>query len=111
MSIIDDVIVRALSSMSSEERRDLLVGVVDKMLSQMSADDRLALMDHVVDHFLDTLPNEERANVVRELVPRLMSQLMKSGDMSVDDLLWTAMGSLGALEQEHKNGEGTNPKT
>ena len=36
---------------------------------------------------------------MRELVPRLMSQLMKSGDMSVDELLWAAMGSLGALEQ------------
>jgi uncharacterized protein YqfA (UPF0365 family) len=97
--------------MSSEERRDLLVGVVDKMLSQMSADDRRTLMDHVVDHFLDTLPSEERTNVVRELVPRLMSQLLKSGNMSVDDLLWTAMGSLGALEQEHKNGESTDPTT
>jgi uncharacterized protein YqfA (UPF0365 family) len=105
------VIVRALSSMSSEERRDLLVSVVDRMLSQMSADERRSLMEHVVDHFLDTLPNEERASVVRELVPRLMSQLMKSGDMSVDDLLWTAMGSLGALEQGHQGGEGPNPQT
>jgi len=100
LSILDDVIVRALSNMSSEERRDLLVNVVDRMLMQMSADDRRSLMEHVVDHFLDTLPNDERAGVVRELVPRLMAQLMKSGDMSVDDLLWTAMGSLGALDKE-----------
>ncbi len=105
MSIIDDVIVRTLANMSSEERRDLLVGVVDKMLAQMSADDRRSIMEYVVDHFLDTLPNEERATVVRELVPRLMSQLMKSGDMSVDDLLWTAMGSLGALEQAHQTAD------
>lgn len=100
MSILDDVIMRAFNTMSAEEKHDLLVSVVDRMLAQMSADDRRGLMEHVVEHFLDTLPNEERASVVRELVPRLMAQLMKSGDMSVDDLLWTAMGSLGALEQD-----------
>src|SRR6188508_1216033 len=90
--------------MSPAERRDLMVNVFDRMLAQMTVNDRSAFMEHVVDHFLDSLSNEERVSVVRELVPQLMSQLLKSGGMSVDDFLWTAMGSLGALEKEHKDG-------
>ena len=98
MKILDDVIVRTLTNMDAEERRALLLGVVDRLLAQMSADERQGMMEHVVDHFLDTLPNEERVAVVRELVPRLLAQLMQSGGMNVDELLWAAMGSLGALE-------------
>lgn len=107
MKVFDDVIVRALGNMSAEERRDLILAVVDKLLGQMSAGERKALMEHVVDHFLDTLPAEERAATVRELVPSLLAQLMKSGGMNVDELLWAAMGSLGALEKA----EETNDKT
>jgi hypothetical protein len=99
LKILDDVIVRALQNMTSDERRDLILGVVDKLLLQMSASERGQLMEHVVDHFLDALPNEERVGTVRELVPRLLAQLMQSGGMNVDELLWAAMGSLGALEQ------------
>ena len=99
MKVFDDVIVRALGNMSTQERRDLILAVVDRLLGQMSAAERKALMEHVVDHFLDTLPPEERACTVRELVPSLLAQLMKSGDMNVDELLWAAMGSLGALEK------------
>lgn len=99
MKILDDVIVRALQNMSDDERRELIMGVVDRLLAQMSAPERSVLMEHVVDHFLDALPNEERVATVRELVPRLLAQLMQSGGMNVDELLWAAMGSLGALEQ------------
>ena len=98
MKILDDVIVRALANMSADERRELVMGVVDRLLLQMSASERQSLMEHVIDHFLDTLPNEERAATVRELVPRLLAQLMQSGGMNVEELLWAAMGSLGALE-------------
>jgi hypothetical protein len=84
--------------MDAQERHDLLVSVVEKMLAMMTAEDRAALMHHVVDVFLEGLPAEERESVVRDLVPSLLAQLMKSGNMSVDELLWAAMGSLGALE-------------
>jgi hypothetical protein len=40
---------------------------------------------------------------VRELVPRLLAQMMQSGGMNVDELLWAAMGSLGALEDGTKD--------
>jgi hypothetical protein len=100
LSLIDDVVVRMLSNMSDEERHDLVISVVDHLLAQMSAGDRRAMMEHVVEHFLDDLPDEERVATVRELVPRLLSQLMRSGGMNVDELLWAAMGSLGALEKE-----------
>jgi hypothetical protein len=75
----------------------------------MDASERGLLMEHVVDHFLDALPNEERASTVRELVPRLLAQLMQSGGMSVDELLWAAMGSLGALEQAATEGQPAQP--
>lgn len=99
MKIIEDLVERTLSGMSSEERHGLILSVVERMIGQMGGEERLALMQHVVDRFLDGLPQEERRTVVRELVPRLMAQLLESGGMSVDDLLWSAMGSLGALEK------------
>src|SRR3954462_2486022 len=68
LKILDDVVVRALSNMTPEERRDLVLSVVDRLLDQMSADERRLMMEHVVDHFLDTPPNDERAQTVRELV-------------------------------------------
>lgn len=99
MSLLDDMVLRVLSNMSAEERRELVISVVDRLLFEMTASDRRALMEHVVEHFLDALPDEERVATVRELVPSLMAQLMKSGGMNVDELLWAAMGSLGALEK------------
>ena len=91
--------------MTADERRDLILAVVERMLSQMTAAERQALMERVVDSFLNGLPAEERQAAVRELVPRLLAQLMQSGDMSVDELLWAAMGSLGALEQGSGSGD------
>ena len=107
MKFIEDIAERALSNMTAEERRDLILSVVDRMLSQMGAAERLAIMEHVVDRFLEGLPTEERQSAVRELVPRLMAQLLQSGNMSVDDLLWAAMGSLGALEKGEQGGATT----
>lgn|GEM_PF-2646417 len=103
MKLIEDMVDRALSNMTVEERRDLITSVVDRMLGRMEAAERLTLMEHVVDRFLDGLPAEERQSTVRELVPRLMAQLLQSGGMSVDDLLWAAMGSLGALEKAEQD--------
>jgi hypothetical protein len=107
LSIIDDVVDRALNKMTSEERHRLILSVVEHMLGQFTAQERMALMEHVVDSFLDGLTPEERESTVRELVPRLLGQLMQSGNMNVDELLWAAMGSLGALEQK----ENEDPKT
>ena len=114
MGILDGVVGRTLDRMPQSERHDLILAVVDRLLSQMSAKERASLMEHVVDHFLDALPSEERTATVRELVPRLLAQLMQSGGMTVDELLWAAMGSLGALEQatvQAEQGDTTNPKT
>ncbi len=99
MKIVEDIVERTISNMSASERHDLILSVVEKMLVEMVAAERLTLMEHVVDHFLDGLPEAEREATVRELVPRLLAQLMHSGGMNVDELLWAAMGSLGALEE------------
>ena len=99
MGFIEDAVIKTLDRMSPEERHDLIVNVVQHMLSGMSATERLGLMEQVMDHFLDDLTPEERQSTVRELVPKLLAQLMRSGNMNVDELLWAAMGSLGALEQ------------
>jgi hypothetical protein len=99
VKIIDDAMDRALVRMTTDERRDLILSVVERMLAQMSAAERQVLMERVVDKFLDGLPPEERRSTVRELVPRLLAQMMQSGDMNVDELLWAAMGSLGALDE------------
>jgi hypothetical protein len=84
--------------MTPEERHALILMVVERMLGQMTAQERVALMERVVDRFLDGLPIEERRTAVRELVPSLLAQLMKSGDMTVDEFLWAAIGSLGSLD-------------
>ncbi len=99
MSILDGVVDRALAHMTADERRDLILSVVDNMLAQMSAVERQGLMERVVDKFLDGLPPDERLSTVRELIPRLLAQLMQSGGMNVDEFLSAAIGSLGAMEQ------------
>ena len=109
MSFLEDAVIKTLDKMDPSERHDLIINVVQHMVSRMSAAERLGLMENVVDHFLDDLSPEERQATVRELVPRLLSQLMRSGNMNVDELLWAAMGSLGALEQSGSNGAGAPP--
>ncbi len=98
MSIIEELAERTISRMTPEERQSLILMVVERMLEQMTAHERVALMERVVDRFMEGLPVEERRAAVRELVPSLLGELMKSGDMSVDEFLWAAIGSLGALE-------------
>jgi hypothetical protein len=109
MSFIEDAVIKTLDKMSPQDRHDLIVNVVERMVSSMSAVERLGLMEHVVDHFLDDMSPEKRQETVRELVPRLLAQLMRSGNMNVDELLWAAMGSLGALEQSPANGASAPP--
>ena len=100
--MIEELAERAIARMTPEERHTLILGVVERMLGQMSAGERVGLMQHVVDRFMEGLPPEERKTTVRELVPSLLAQLMKSGDMSVDEFLWAAIGSLGALDENVK---------
>src|SRR5436190_6966074 len=97
--------------MTAEERRDLILSVVERMLAQMSSAERQSLMEQVVDKFLDGLPPEERREATRKLVPRLLAQLMQSGEMNVDELLWAAMGSLGALEEGTTDGGNVKRET
>lgn len=104
MKIVEDLVDRTLARMTSEERLDLILSVVKQMLSQMSANERKEIMEHVVDSFLDGLPAEERQSTVRDLVPRLLAQLMQSGGMTVDELLYAAIGSLSALDQPDPEG-------
>jgi hypothetical protein len=116
MSFIEDAVIKTLDKMSPQERNDLILNVVRHMLSGMSPAERLGIMEHVVDHFLEGLSPEERQASVRELVPRMLAQMMHSGNMNVDELLWAAMGSLGALEESAGNGAsgqagGANPNT
>jgi hypothetical protein len=89
---------RVIANMSAQERRDLILAVVEKMMGQLSATERRLVMERVVDSFLSGLPTEERKATARELVPRLLGELMRSGDMTVDDLLGAAIGSLDALD-------------
>ena len=105
VKIIEDLVDRTLARMTTEERRDLILSVVKQMLTQMTSEERKDLMEHVVDSFLDGLPAEERQATVRELVPRLLAQMMQSGGMTVDELLWAAMGSLGALDQSQESAD------
>jgi len=96
--VIEQLAERVIARMEPEERRDLILKIVERMMAQLSSEERRGVMEKVVDTFLHGLPVEERRETARELVPRLLSELMKSGGMSVDDLVWTAVGSLGALD-------------
>lgn len=98
MSLIEDAIQNMLDRMTPDERHQLILNVVERMLSHMSSGERVGVMEHVVDRFMDGLDPQARQDTARELVPRLLSQLMKSGNMSVDDLLSAAIGSLGAMD-------------
>ena len=100
--MIEQLAERVIAKMTQAERRELILSVVDTMMREMSAEERRGLMEHVVNSFLAGLPPEERRATARELVPRLLGELMRSGDMNVDELLWAAVGSLGALEEKER---------
>ena len=108
--MIEQLAERVIARMGPEERRDLILNIVERMISQMSSEERRGLMERIVETFLAGLPDEERRETARELVPRLLSELMKSGGMSVDELLWTAVGSLGALDDIAGAGESDNKR-
>ena len=97
-ALIEQLAERVIARMEPEERRALILSIVERMMAQLTGQERRELMEKVVDTFMDGLPAEERQQTARELVPKLLGALMKSGGMSVDDLLWTAVGSLGALD-------------
>jgi hypothetical protein len=40
--------------------------------------------------------------LVRDVLPALLGRLLQAGNMSVDDFLWAAMGSLHALEGQSR---------
>ena len=43
---------------------------------------------------MDGLSAEQQAALVRDVLPALLGRLLQAGNMSVDDFLWAAMGSL-----------------
>ena len=96
--MIEQLAERVITRMNAEERRDLILMVVERMMAQMTGPERQELMGRVVDGFMAGLPPEERRETARELVPRLLGELMKSGGMTADELIWAAVGSLGALD-------------
>jgi hypothetical protein len=96
--LIEQLAERVITRMDPAERGTLILNIVERIIAQLSSAERRAVMEHVVDTFLDGLPGEERQATARELVPRLLGELMRSGGMSVDELISAAIGSLGALE-------------
>jgi hypothetical protein len=94
--------VQALTKLEPAERNQLMQTMAEKALATLSAEDRRVLLEHVVDRFLDGLSPEQQSALVREVLPHLLGRLLQAGNMSVDDFLWAAMGSLGALEGNTK---------
>ena len=99
MALLENLMDQALAKLEPAERTQLMQTMADKALASLAPDDRKALLEHVVDRFLDGLSSEQQAALVREVLPHLLGRLLQAGGMSVDDFLWAAMGSLGALEK------------
>lgn len=102
MSLLENLMDQALRSLEPDERRQLMESFAEKMLVSLTGDERKALLEVVVDRFLTGLSAEEQSALVREVLPHLLGRLLEAGGMSVDDFLWSAMGSLGALEGKPK---------
>ena len=98
MSLLENLMDQAFAKLTPEERMALLQGTVEKALTTLTQDERRQLLDQVVDRFLDGLSTEQQAALVRDVLPALLGRLLQAGNMSVDDFLWAAMGSLHALE-------------
>ena len=98
MSLLENLMDQALKGLEPDERQRLMESFADKMLASLSPDERRDLLEHVVDSFLVGLSPEQQSALVREVLPHLLGRLLQAGGMSVDDFLWSAMGSLGALE-------------
>ena len=102
MSLIENMIEQAFGKLAPAERMQLLENIIVKTLAQLSAEERREVLDHVVENFMTGLPPEEQAALVRDVLPALLGRLLQAGNMSVDDFIWAAMGSLGALEGGQK---------
>lgn len=107
MSLLENLMDQAFAKLSGEERMALLQGTVEKALTTLTPDERRQLLDQVVDHFLDGLSAEQQAALVRDVLPALLGRLLQAGNMSVDDFLWAAMGSLNALEGKSRAADGS----
>ncbi|HUS17342.1 MAG TPA: hypothetical protein VM536_20285 [Chloroflexia bacterium] len=102
MSLLENLMDQALTKLEPGERQALMESIAEKVLAQLEPEDRKRLLEHVVDRFLVGLSSEEQSALVREVLPHLLGRLLQAGNMSVDDFLWAAMGSLGALEGKGK---------
>ena len=110
MTLVEKLLDQAFAKLTPEERMALLQGTVEKALVSLSPDERRQLLDQVVERFLDGLTPEQQAALVREVLPALLGRLLQAGQMSVDDFLWAAMGSLHALEgKSREQSTGTPP--
>jgi hypothetical protein len=98
VSLLENLMDQAFAKLSPDERMSLLESTVEKAIVTLTPDERRALLDHVVDRFMEGLTTEQQAALVREVLPALLGRLLQAGNMSVDDFLWAAMGSLHALE-------------
>jgi hypothetical protein len=98
VSLLENLLDQALTKLEPTERTALMQTMAEKALATLAPDERRVLLEHVVDRFLDGLSAEQQAALVREVLPHLLGRLLQAGNMSVDDFIWAAMGSLGALE-------------
>jgi hypothetical protein len=106
MSLLENLMDQAFAKLTPEERMALLQGTVEKALMTLTPDERRQLLDQVVERFLDGLSSEQQAALVRDVLPALLGRLLQAGNMSVDDFLWAAMGSLHALEGKSRPAAG-----
>jgi hypothetical protein len=112
VSLLENLMDQAFAKLTPDERMALLQGTVEKALATLTPDERRQLLDQVVDRFMDGLSAEQQAALVRDVLPALLGRLLQAGNMSVDDFLWAAMGSLPALEGKSRVGDGsTNPRS
>ena len=112
MSLLENLMDQAFAKLTPDERMALLQGTVEKALATLTPDERRQLLDQVVDRFMDGLSADQQAALVRDVLPALLGRLLQAGNMSVDDFLWAAMGSLPALEGKSRAGDGsTNPRS
>ena len=98
MSVLENMLDQALSKLEPADRVHLMETMASKALAALPPEDRRRLLEQVVDRFLEGLTPEQQMALVREVLPHLLGRLLQVGNMSVDDFLWAAMGSLGALE-------------
>jgi len=98
LSLLENLMDQALAKLDPAERSQLMQTMAEKALATLAPDERRSLLEHVVDRFLEGLSAEQQSTLVREVLPHLLGRLLQAGNMSVDDFIWAAMGSLGALE-------------